>query len=134
MFLGIKKELKLLPFCNVHGEWISICNGKQCNCSICGKGYDHTYEFIEEWNFCPNCGADMRKDKIYVGDEVLHTTGDGVRGVIIKIHDDIHNDNCFDILDSDGDFYEYASMRCWKKTGRHFDEVAELLDKMRGEE
>ena len=42
---------------NVHGEWISICNGKQCNCSICGKGYDHTYEFIEEWNFCPNCGS-----------------------------------------------------------------------------
>ena len=39
------------------GKWISF--GKVCNCSVCHKGYDHTYEFIEEWNYCPNCGADM---------------------------------------------------------------------------
>lgn len=46
---------------NKHGEWISVCNGKQCNCSNCGTGYDHTYEFIEEWNYCPNCGCRMKE-------------------------------------------------------------------------
>lgn len=43
------------------GKWMSFCRGKICNCSICHKGYDHTYEFIEEWNYCPNCGAKMER-------------------------------------------------------------------------
>lgn len=43
------------------GKWISFCRGKVCNCSVCHKGYDHTYEFIEEWNYCPNCGAKMER-------------------------------------------------------------------------
>ncbi len=42
------------------GEWISVCGNKQCNCSVCGEGFDHTYEWIERWNFCPNCGAKMK--------------------------------------------------------------------------
>ena len=42
------------------GEWISVCGNKQCNCSVCGEGFDHTYEWIERWNFCPNCGARMK--------------------------------------------------------------------------
>lgn len=44
-----------------YGEWISMCGNKQCDCSVCGKGFDHTYEWIERWNFCPYCGASMRK-------------------------------------------------------------------------
>lgn len=43
------------------GKWMAFCRGKVCNCSVCYKGYDHTYEFIEEWNFCPNCGAKMER-------------------------------------------------------------------------
>lgn len=43
------------------GKWISF--GKVCNCSVCYKGYDNKDGFIEEWNYCPNCGADMRGEK-----------------------------------------------------------------------
>lgn len=42
------------------GEWISVCGNKQCDCSVCGKGFDHTYEWIEQWNYCPLCGAKMK--------------------------------------------------------------------------
>lgn len=37
------------------GKWISF--GKVCNCNVCHKGYDNKDGFIEEWNYCPNCGA-----------------------------------------------------------------------------
>ena len=32
------------------GEWMSKCGNKVCACSNCGEDYDHTYEWIEEWN------------------------------------------------------------------------------------
>lgn len=40
---------------NVHGEWAKIC-WKAFRCSECKK--------VSEYytNFCPNCGADMRKE------------------------------------------------------------------------
>ena len=44
---------------NVRGEWID--RGKNMTirwqCSECGRRDTHIY------NFCPNCGADMRGDK-----------------------------------------------------------------------
>ena len=49
---------------NVKGEWIKVDEQpyfrkhfhKVC-CSVCRKqGYDY-------WNFCPNCGADMRGEQ-----------------------------------------------------------------------
>ena len=47
---------------NVHGEWIDKLDdeGKweETVCSVCGKGCG---EVIPVWNFCPNCGADMRE-------------------------------------------------------------------------
>ena len=42
------------------GEWIVHSNGKMCDCSVCNESYDRTFEYVDEWNFCPNCGADMR--------------------------------------------------------------------------
>lgn len=48
---------------NVRGKWVKVDEQpyfrkhfhKVC-CSVCRKqGYDY-------WNFCPNCGADMRGD------------------------------------------------------------------------
>lgn len=47
-----------------HGEWIKDNVGFgfcDVRCSLCNSEYldiDH----IEKWNFCPNCGADMRGD------------------------------------------------------------------------
>ena len=43
------------------GEWIDKCGNKVCACSNCGEEYDHTYEWIEKWDYCPNCGARMDK-------------------------------------------------------------------------
>lgn len=37
----------------VQGRWDIKAYG--CYCSVCGTGSNMPY-----WNFCPNCGADMR--------------------------------------------------------------------------
>ena len=42
------------------GEWIIHSNGKMCDCSACNESYDRTFEYVDEWNFCPNCGCRMK--------------------------------------------------------------------------
>ena len=48
---------------NVHGEWNYSYKDDTAECSKCG--YEHYLGTYREYatNFCPNCGADMRKDK-----------------------------------------------------------------------
>jgi membrane protease subunit (stomatin/prohibitin family) len=45
-----------------HGKWEWTCPSptmiKTPHCSNCG----HINDFLMETNFCPNCGADMRKE------------------------------------------------------------------------
>lgn len=42
----------------VHGEWKPL-RGRYAECSVCEEAY---YMPHMRWsNFCPNCGADMRK-------------------------------------------------------------------------
>ena len=46
----------------VHGEWIELgkyIDGYNWRCSVCKR------ESTMAINFCPNCGADMRKEKKY---------------------------------------------------------------------
>lgn len=51
------------------GEWIKEYNGNGWNdywdytCSECGKKYERADNILYEANFCPNCGADMRKER-----------------------------------------------------------------------
>ena len=50
---------------NVRGEWIESNDemyGSGCwKCSNCGYGYSYEAYFeVNDFNFCPNCGADMR--------------------------------------------------------------------------
>ena len=55
---GIVRELRRMqePNCRTHGEW--VLNGtRYCECSICH------HEGLENANFCPYCGADMRGEK-----------------------------------------------------------------------
>lgn len=46
-----------------HGEWVwkewvtPMSKISYCKCSVCGIGMGST-----EYDFCPNCGADMRKE------------------------------------------------------------------------
>ena len=54
-----------------HGEWIpkAVHNcWTRFECSVCGYYHEPVHDFGEskpDYNFCPNCGADMRKE----GDE-----------------------------------------------------------------
>lgn len=45
---------------NVKGEWLSgDCMG--ASCSKCGEYFSfRTFSEVHNFNFCPNCGADMR--------------------------------------------------------------------------
>ena len=44
------------------GEWIHDWESCWSTCSACGEGYLwEDNDGVGEWNFCPNCGADMRK-------------------------------------------------------------------------
>lgn len=54
-------ELEELPSARPKGKWIKGTseNGVTTSlfCSNCGQENPHWYD----WNFCPNCGADMRE-------------------------------------------------------------------------
>lgn len=45
---------------NVRGEWLSgDCMG--ASCSKCGEYFSfRTFSEVHNFNFCPNCGAEMR--------------------------------------------------------------------------
>lgn len=47
----------------VRGRWkdaIQNCNDSpHVKCSVCGEYY---WQYFKKFNFCPNCGADMRGD------------------------------------------------------------------------
>lgn len=68
-----------------------------------------------------------QKDEIKVGDEVTHTKG--YKGIVTYI-----NCELCDVLWDDGCVTEDVYKKEFLKTGRHFPEVAELLEKMRGED
>lgn len=64
------KDIKDMPIAdvreNVNGEWIEEQNCYY-RCSVCGKHYP-SFRDNMEYNFCPNCGADMRgeaNDKVH---------------------------------------------------------------------
>ena len=44
------------------GEWIKVMEGNayRDKCNQCGRLYPNAYGY----NFCPNCGADMRGEKL----------------------------------------------------------------------
>lgn len=67
-----KMSIEALKEQKAHGEWIEKCTsfGGKCwaKCSVCNEfangfgrdnGFGHDYFYP---NFCPNCGADMRKE------------------------------------------------------------------------
>ena len=71
-----------------------------------------------------------RKDETFdAGDEVYDKEIDS-KGVILRRY----NSDTLDILWDDGSAGETIAIKAITKTGRHFPEVAELLEKMRGEE
>lgn len=65
VFLSFVDDAPTIEAVPVHGEWIvtnTLDEFVEVNCSNCG--HETTIDtFIDETtsNFCPNCGADMRK-------------------------------------------------------------------------
>ena len=59
----VEQWLDTIPSINIdrpQGKWITVrqcSHGKIGRCSRCGK----KYRVLCKWNFCPVCGADMRK-------------------------------------------------------------------------
>jgi hypothetical protein len=60
----------------VHGEWEDkevfnetnddhfVDEWQSARCSVCGRYHTTPYMYyFDDFNFCPNCGADMRPDK-----------------------------------------------------------------------
>lgn len=49
----------------VRGKWIQDCD-YHFRCSICGDRWiisnGNPLDVANGWNFCPNCGADMREE------------------------------------------------------------------------
>ena len=47
------------------GRWIKVNGKKAINCSACYHcSWSLSFEYtVKRFNFCPNCGADMREEK-----------------------------------------------------------------------
>ena len=98
------------------------CDRKECfGGSTCDLDEYMTYQEAraqyEAW--------EQKKEEVHVGDEVTSKFGDGV--VI-----DIVADESVHVLGEDGHWNEYADGE-YRKTGRHFDEVEKLLERMKAE-
>ena len=73
-----------------------------------------------------------QKDEIHVGDEIVGIYSDGEKTpplVVLKVEGNYYY---YGIYSKTGE-YTQGGLN-YEKTGRHFPEVAELLEKMRGEE
>jgi preprotein translocase subunit YajC len=68
----------------------------------------------------------LERNEIHIGDEVVDKAG--YKGVVTYIQSEV----C-DVLWDDGNVTEDTDKKEFSKTGRHFDEVEELLEKMRGD-
>ena len=65
-FLNVVDEIHTLNVKPVvHGRWVSYPHQIDRECSICG--HTEPYKFADKdaeiFNFCPHCGADMRKEQ-----------------------------------------------------------------------
>lgn len=61
-------ELELVPSADrPQGEWQYVYSGKwmfrRCSCCEWTQTYDDSKYIGYRYNFCPNCGADMRGEK-----------------------------------------------------------------------
>ena len=76
----IRTDICLIPSKSDKGEWIEVVterfpNGEKrmwhYECSVCSTGEPPCPINKEHWDFCPNCGADMRPEP-YKESEVIN--------------------------------------------------------------
>ena len=65
-YARIISDLKLLPPAEPErkkGKWIKLYAGNY-KCSVCGDWWGNDdNEMVEDFKYCPNCGADMRGEQ-----------------------------------------------------------------------
>ena len=76
---------------------------------------------------------EQEQEKIKVGDEVAFHHDDGRPDTEVVVTY-IGQDGFIDGMDGRGTQYAHKNPKKWTKTGRHFPEVATILEKMRGEQ
>lgn len=86
--MDIREEITLLPASNVRenvrGKWEDCSSGWMCS-----KCY---HSQIHETNFCPNCGADMKKGEVMAKEEAIKCLRDMIDGMPF--------DKCADWIDA----------------------------------
>lgn len=89
---------------------------------ICEMTFAEASEKYEAWK--------EQKNEIKVGDEVAFHHDDGRPDTVVVVTY-IGSDGYIDGMDGRGTQYAHKNPDRWTKTGRHFPEVADLLEKMR---
>ena len=114
-----------------------MCNSMECHsCPFndlvgCEKWFtennnpEEAVGFVEAWK--------KQKEEINVGDEVYKENGVYVYGVVTFIEKRKTDELCYHTVGSDGHVW-CLSDKDTKKTGRHFPEVAKLLNKIHAKE
>ncbi len=63
-FCADYKNIERLPTVDavevVHGEWVDDTSFENIVCTECGHMWNTIDNCTETFNYCPNCGADMR--------------------------------------------------------------------------
>ena len=85
---------------------------------VCGMTFAEASEKYEAWK--------KEKEEIKIGDEIRNGGVYGIVTLVEKKADGI----CYHVVGNDG-YVWYLNDLVTKKTGRHFPEVADLLEKMR---
>lgn len=94
-------------------------------------GVDVVSAIIKNFSASEAIDAVKRYEELKVGDEVIDKYG--WKRVVTKTH----NSGEITTMDYNGDFYEYCKktvMSDFKKTGRHFSQIEEILKQLEDEE
>ena len=62
-----RKRLESIPAADVRpvvrGKWLDDCETGCSECSVCHDSFLwEDFKGVADWNYCPNCGADMRPE------------------------------------------------------------------------
>lgn len=88
-----------------------------------GMSYKDSKKKYKEWK--------KQKEELKIGDEVVfYKSGNpGIKMVITRVS----KEGWIDGMDGKGFLYADKNPKHWKKTGRYFPEVVELIDKIKGD-
>lgn len=108
----------------LYDDFISCYDGKTEE-AVYKLSYHEAKSKYEAWK--------KQKDEIRVGDEVIPLDTQYDTMVVTKLWTGEYRDEWADIIASDGKLFSFLKTSI-KKTGRHFNEVEELLKKMKEKE